>query len=291
MSGCADNRSAGSNTDSPSLLPTQSPREPTRPVLADQVDPSPSTSGPRFSAEGAFFYGPAKGYIQTPAGGSPGSTSHNRPRLGELGIHDAYIGRVTLAGQWDHNEVFGGAEIIRLSGSGTLRNDLTTHGNTFVAGTSVSVDESLDWYRFGYRYRFDLLPAANDVPQLLLAPYADGVIWNFSYSVHGGGARASRAYIKPSAQLGIQATWTPGGGPFSLNADLSASPPGISSLPFVAAEQIDARYRFVETGRFSASALIGVRMEEINFFDSQRVPNHIRADLGPMGVVGVVIGF
>jgi len=260
------------------------------PVFADQID-SPPAASPRFSAEGDFFYGPAKGYVQTPAGGSPGSTSHNRPRLGELGIHDAYIGRATIAAQWDHNEVFGGAEIIRLSGDGTLRNDLTTHGATFATGTSVSADVSLAWYRFGYRYHADFFPADNGAPQLSLAPYADGVIWNFSYSVRRGGSRASRAYIKPSGQLGLQAAWIPRGGPFSLNADVSASPPGISSLPFIAAEQIDARYRLIDTGRFSASVLLGVRMEEINFYDSQRVPNHIRADLGPLGVVGVLIGF
>jgi hypothetical protein len=277
--------------ETPATGPITADQQALRPVLADQdASPTPSSTA-RFSADGDFFYGPVKGYVQTPAGGSPGSTRHNRPRLGELGIHDAYIWQVTFTGQWDHNEVYGGAEIIRLSGNGTLRNDLTTHGSTFAAGTSVSSDVSLDWYRFGYRYHLDLFPAANDVPQLRLAPYAGGVIWNFSYSVRGGGARASRAYIKPSGQLGIQAAWAPLGGPFSLNADLSASPPGISSLPFIAAEQIDARYRFIDTGRFSASALLGVRMEEINFFDSQRVPNHVRADLGPMGLVGVVIGF
>jgi hypothetical protein len=260
-------------------------------LLADQIDGNEGSAKLHFSAEGDFFYGPAKGYIQTPAGGAPASTSHNRPRLGELGIHDAYIGRATLAGMWDRNELFGGAEIIRLSGSDTLREDLTTHGTTFAAGTSVSSDVSLDWYRFGYRYHLNFFPTENDAPQLLLAPYADGVIWNFSYNVRGGGDRASRAYIKPSGQVGMQAAWSPGGGRFSLNADLSASPPGISSLPFIAAEQIDARYRFIETMHFSLSGLLGVRMEEINFHDHQRVPNHIRADLGPLGVVGVVVGF
>ena len=288
--GCAAERSDRISSDSASDRILGVPQEVTHPTLADQLDPPPP-AGPRFWAEGDFFYGPIKGYLQTPAGGAPGSTSHNRPRLGELGIHDAYIGQATLAATWDHNELFGGAEIIRLSGNDTLHEDLTTHGTTFAAGTSVSSDVSLDWYRFGYRYHAGFFPAANDVPQLLLAPYADVLIWDFSYSISGGGAHASRAYIKPTGQLGIQAGWAPGGGAFSLNLDLSASPPGISSLPFIAAEQLDARYRFVETGRFSASALLGVRFEQINFFDDQTVPNHIRADLGPMGVVGVVIGF
>jgi len=278
--------------DDPQAAKSGTPAQrPAQPILADQIDPRPSSGDPRFYVEGKFFFGPIDGYVQTPAGGEPGSTSHNRPRLGELGIHDAYIGQVTAAGLWGHNEVFGGAEIIRLSGDNTLDSDLVTHGTTFTAGTSVSSDVSLDWYRIGYRYHFDLLPAANNVPQLLLAPYADAAFWDFNYDISGGGAHTSRGYIKPTVQLGIQAAWAPGGGRFSLAADLSASPPGISSVPFIAAEQIDARYRFVETGRFSASGLVGVRFEQFNYEDNQTVSNHVHADLGPMGVVGVVMEF
>src|SRR5882724_5812825 len=99
----------------------------------------------QLSASGGFLYGPVKGFIQTPAGGQPGSTSHNRPRLGELGIDAASVGVVNVSGEWGAHEAFVGAEIIRLGGTGTLRSDLVTHGTTFAAGTDVRSDVSLDW--------------------------------------------------------------------------------------------------------------------------------------------------
>jgi hypothetical protein len=252
---------------------------------------APATDAPRFSLEGAFFYGPVKGYVQTPAGGSPGSTSQRRPRLGELGIHDAAIENVTAAVGWGPHEVFGGGEIIRLSGSDTLRSDLVSHGTSFAAGTVIHGDVTLDAFRVGYRYHLGFLPADNGQPQVTLAPSIDALFWNFGYTATAGASRASRSYLKPTVQGGINARYTPGGGRFSLEADLSASPPGISSFPFIASEQLSARYRFIDTPRFALTGLLGVRFDQMNFYDNQRIPNHIRADFGPMGVIGAEIRF
>lgn len=238
-----------------------------------------------------FFGGPIKGFVQTPAGGSPGSTDRHRPRLGELGIHDAFIGMASASYASGPNELFAGLEFIDLSGSGTLRNDLVTHGVTFPAGTRVRSDVSLDWYRLGYRYRFNFLAAENGAPQLSAAPYVDGVLWNFDYRIRGDGVRTSRGYLKPTVQLGLNASWNPGGGRFFLDADASAGPPGVSSLPFIAAEQLSARYRFIDTGRFTLDGVLGIRFEQLNYYDNQRVSNHIRSDLGPLGVVGVHMTF
>jgi hypothetical protein len=38
-------------------------------------------------------------------------------------------------------------------------------------------------------------------------------------------------------------------------------------------------------------SILGIGYEEINFEDNQPVPNHIHADLGPLGVVGVRVRF
>lgn len=241
----------------------------------------------RFALEGAAFYGPAKGYVQTPLGGAPSTTSAKRPRLGELGINSAVIGAGTLTASWDHNEVFGSAEFIRLSGSGVLGNDLLTHGVSFPAGSAVSSDVSLDTYRIGYRYRFDFASTDQGVPQITLAPSIDAAFWSFDYGISGNGNHTSRSYLLPTAQLGLLASWRPSGGPFSVDADLAASPPGIARIPFLAAEQITARYRFLHTGNFDLTGSLGVRFEQFNYFDNQTVPNHIRTDLGPMLVLGV----
>jgi hypothetical protein len=255
------------------------------------VQPEEHDNPLRFAAGGGVLVGPVDGYVQTPLGGSPGSTSHQRPRLGELGIHHATIGEFGVSAIWGPHEVFGGGEIIQLSGTESLRSDLTTHGVNFASGTVISSDVDLDWYRIGYRHHFDLLPTPNGFPQLALSPYADGVVWNFDYSIEGGGKRTSRSYLKPTAQLGLAATWQPGAGPFALMADVASAPPAISSVPFIAIEQIGAKYRIAHTSAFDVSSSVGVRFEQLNYFDHQRVPNHIRANLGPLLIVGFGIGF
>ena len=257
---------------------------------ADDLAPPPPTDF-RLSATGGFLYGPAKGFVQVPSGGQPGSTSHNRPRLGEIGIDSASIGTIAISGTWDAHEAFVGAEIIRLGGTGTLPHDLITHGTRFAPGTRVTSDVSLDWYRIGYRHHFSFDAGANGIPQFSLAPYADVVMWNFDYRLRGGGASTSRGYLKPTVQGGVQAGWRPGGGPFSLDVDLSASPPGVSSLPFIAAEHVTASYRFPVSTTASLVARAGVRFEQMNYFDNQRVPNHTRADLGPLLIVGFGVEF
>jgi hypothetical protein len=254
------------------------------------ASPTPADS-PRFSATGSFIYGPVNGYVQTPSGGAPGSTSRKRPRLGELGISTATIGAAEVDADWGPHEIFGSAEIIRLSGSESLRSDLQTHGTNFAAGTFVHSDLSMDWYRVGYRNRISLGPDNADPPKYLIAPYLDLALWNFNYQIRGGGASTSRGYLKPTVQLGIQGQWRPGSGPFSVLGDFSASPPGISSLPFIAAEQVAARYQFAATSQVSIIGTAGVRFEQFNFFDNQRVSNHVRANFGPMLIVGLGVEF
>src|SRR5438874_669898 len=66
------------------------------------------------SFQGSYLYGPADGFIQTPSGGRPGTTSRQRPRFGEMGINDASIGDVQLNLDWRRERVFFGGQFIRL---------------------------------------------------------------------------------------------------------------------------------------------------------------------------------
>jgi hypothetical protein len=236
------------------------------------------------------MYGRVDGYAQIPAGGEPGSTSSKRPRFSELGIHDATIGAGEISAYFAHHEIFVDPEIIRLSGSETLRTDLITHGQIFTAGTHVSADLSFDTYRIGYRYHF-LWTGHGPRPELDLAPYLDLDLWNFDYHITGGGHSTSRGYLKPTFQLGVSAEWSPGGGPLSIAGDFAAGPPGISSIPFIASEQLAARYRFDLTQRLNIAGTLGIRFEQYSFFDSQTVSNHIHATFGPMLVAGLGVEF
>jgi len=259
-------------------------------VAPNYLDVVTTTDNLHFAVTGTFMYGRVDGYVQIPAGGQPGTTSSKRPRFSELGIHDALIGAGEFSAFFGRSEVFVDPEIIRLSGSDTLRSDLVTHGQTFPAGTQVSSDLKFDTYRVGYRYHF-LIGGNTPRPRLDLAPYLDLDFWNFDYHISGGGHSTSRGFLKPTAQLGIAAEWAPGRGPFSIAGDFAAAPPGISSIPFIAYEQLAARYRFAPSEHLNIVGTLGVRFEQYNFFDNQTVSNHVHATFGPMVVAGIGIEF
>src|SRR6266566_929454 len=84
--------------------------------------------------ESQWMWGPVSGYLQTPSGGQPGTTSRHRPTLEELGIDTASIfdGEIR-PGVGDH-ELYVGGQWIRMSEDATLDEDLISQGNTFAAG-------------------------------------------------------------------------------------------------------------------------------------------------------------
>jgi hypothetical protein len=239
---------------------------------------------------GQYRYGPVHGFVQTPAGGNPGSTSRNRPRLGEIGIHDASVFDGEASVEWGPHEVFGGAQIVRLSGRDTLRSSLVSHGVSFPAGANVQSDVQLDSYRIGYRYGLVLTRSANDTPEVTLTPSAAVGLWQFDYRLRSGPLDAARSYGKPTVLGGLRAEWRPGGGRFGVEGEMSGSPP-VPGMPQLYSEQVLARYRFLERGRLIMDAGLGVAFEQMYFKDNQRVSNHISADFGPQLLVSLRVNF
>ena len=290
---------------SPSSSPPSSPAA-TSPLYANIIAPpaGPATDDREFTLAlaGTFLYGEVRGYVQTPSGGEPGTTSKERPKFSEIGIDNASIGdgQLTAAfGEGRRNEVYAGGQFIRLSGSDTLTSDLVSHSVTFPAGTRVSSDVQLDWYRVGYRYRFELndvtalcgVPSDPALDDFSLYPSVGGAFLNFDYRLDGaGGQRAKRSYIKGNVQFGLEFEWRPHKGPFSLTIGGYAAP-NFSSLPGIYYEELAAHFRFLDTRKVDATATLGVALEQMDYKDDQQVSNHIHADFGPMLVAGVELRF
>src|SRR3954469_7576102 len=81
---------------------------------ADQV----MESGRKFhlTLETSWLYGPVSGHLQTPSGGRIGTSSPDRPTLGEIGINTASIFDVeAMPARGDHGIYFG-FQWVRLSG-------------------------------------------------------------------------------------------------------------------------------------------------------------------------------
>jgi hypothetical protein len=247
----------------------------------------------RFSLEGSFLIGPANGYVQTPAGGQPGTTSPRRPKLDEIGIDTVTAYDVAGNASFGPHQLYLGAQFVRLSGDATLDQPLVTQGQSFPAGTPVSSDLTLDWYRAGYRYAFafDTDPGRPG-DELLLAPSAGAALLDFHYRLHSrnpAGPTADRSYSKLAPQLGLDAEYalTPR---LSLAADVLCSLP-ISNTPFILSTELAAKYRVVHSTHADLDALLGVAYEHISYEDNQPTPNHISVDLGPMLLLGLTLHF
>jgi hypothetical protein len=258
---------------------------------APSATPLDGVDEPNFSLQATYLYGPANGFVQTPSGGEPGTTSRKRPRLDEVGIDDASIADAEGRARWGPQEAYAGGQWVRLAGEDTLADDLISQGRTFPAASDVSSDVKLDWYRVGYRYRFEWDDRSTGRPVFTLAPGVGADLLDFGYTLDGtsGGERADRSYIKAGAQLGLEADWHITNR-WSLVADTLCSVP-IPNTPFIVKADLTARYRLLTRRRWDVTALAGIGYERIEYEDDQTVPNHVQVDFGPMLVVGLNVRF
>jgi hypothetical protein len=237
------------------------------------------------NVEGSFNFGPIDGFLQTPAGGRPGTSSTHRPKFDELGVNDVAFYDTRLNAQWRHLVVYGGYQFIRLSGSDTLSQPLVSHGVAFAARDRLSTDDQLDWSRAGAGWSFVFLDHRLD-----LTPKAELALFNFQYHLSSASRSADRSYIKGCARVGIDSK-------FHLNRILSVNLDGSASLPLSNTPQIatltaTASLRFLpESHRLKPHLFGGVGMEWIDYEDNQSLPNHIKADIGPFLTAGITATF
>lgn len=253
----------------------------------------PYQSPLQFSLTGTYLYGSARGFAQVPKGGHNGTSNFQRPQFHSIGINTANIADVELSAAWaSYGEFFGGAQFIPLSGAAfTGPKTLTTAGITYPAHARVASDINLSWYRIGYRYPFVLSTARNGVPDMVLTPYVETLIWTFDYNLTVRKARtANRAFNEAGFQVGASFAWRPNGGPLSLEATLGSFPQ-FANFATISVESLDLRYRFYDWQRFRFSGLLGVTWEQQNFKDHQPLPNHISADFGPLLTAGLQVQF
>jgi hypothetical protein len=275
------------------------------PLLADYVlDESGPLVPYHFTFTPRFLVGPVSGFIQAPKGKLASTSTFHRPRMSELGIHDALIPDLELAVSRGPHEIYAGIQIIRFTGTQTLRHKLVTDGDTFAKKKRVRADENLDWYRLGYRYSIPLLQGEDGIPRLTITPQAELVWWTFEYRVKAGNGTnqstgqpngktvADKSYDYFTGRGGASIEWRPFGGPFSLEGKAMADPKVGGTIPFVATEEFVAKYRMLESKRYGMTVSGGVMFQQMDFNDGQKPrANHIKADFGPLFEIGVNINF
>ena len=240
------------------------------------------------SPEASFRYGEIHGFVQTPLGGSPGTTSPQRPTFKELDIKDAAMGDVSLTAGLYNNAIYSSARIVELSGKDVLDSPLISHGTIFPAGSLVKGDVQLNYYRVGYQYSF--LYSDDQGAALGFHPAVGLVLWDFKYTLNGlGDLTADRSYIKPAPQIGLNWEWMPKGR-FSVSGDVAGSLP-ISDMPFIFSTEVVGRFRLWGKEGFRGFLFLGIGYDRIEYKDKQDVPNHIKADIGPEFLTGLQVHF
>ena len=242
---------------------------------------------PSIRVEGAFQYGLIDGYLQTPAGGKPGTTSPSRPTLDELGFDRVSIYEGSARVQWARHTVYGGAESIRMSGDEVLVRPLVSQNVMFDAGDRVDAYVQLDWYRLGYLRPFKGWSGHRN--DLSLSLGGDVALFDFHYTLDGTAGSVDRSYAKVAVRLGGELGWT-------LTPRLSVCARAFESLPFSNTPSIltlglRGYCRLVESQRLRADAYVGVGWSRIDYEDNQTVPNHIHAEMGPLLEAGMRLCF
>jgi hypothetical protein len=235
----------------------------------------------------ALLRGPAHGRVQTPRGGEPGTTSSHRPTLDELGIDNADPGDFWASVSRGHHGFYFGGRIVHLSGDSTLDTPLVSQGITFPAGSPVDAKVKFDWYRFGYRYIFPFDVRGRTIE---IYPSIGGTILEFRYTLSSLGIETvDRSYAKLGAQAGVGGTW-PFMDRFSLTVEARAPMP-VPHWPQITSAQAVVKYRFLKRDDLAISGMVGLDYNWISYKDSQRVPNDIKADIGPLGLLGLEVSF
>lgn len=239
------------------------------------------------SLDGKFLWGPINGFVQIPTGGQPGSTSVDRPTFEELDINFVSMGDIAGGLGWTDHALYGGARLIRLSGDSVLTRPLVSQGITFPAGSPVSSDIQLDWYRGGYRYRFAYANEEGD--QISFAPAVGFALLNFDYELRGTTGAAQRGFTEGALQLGVEGDWSPKG-PFSVSAGIMSTLP-VSDWPLIFSIQATGGYQLWGEGDRGGRVVLGIGFDRIQFEDDQTIPNKIDANLGPLLLVGLEVSF
>ena len=234
--------------------------------------------------------GEARGFLQTPRGGTPGTTSRRRPTLSELDAQGAGELGVRIRALFRRSELFLEGSALSLAGNDVLDEDLVSQGTTFPAGTLVDSSSALGIWRLGYRYRFDVRTGRRGALQIRPGVGATG-LW-VDYRLDGYRfARADRSYFHVAPHVDVALEWRPC---VTSRWWLSASVG--QTLPFLMPDSnqmnlfdANVRVNFDFAKRWTVFLETGYR--SIDWHDAQAVENHVQVDYGPFIGAGLAFRF
>jgi hypothetical protein len=208
-------------------------------------------------------YAPISGYLQTPAGGNPGTSDRKRPTFKELGVDDATYTDVDLYYQRGPYVPYVAMRFLSADSSGILDENLTTQGQSFLKGEPYSQKTSFDIYRLGLKRDLTYF-----TPKIELA------FMDFNYDFRTAGASAKRSYVKPAVRLGAEKSFN--FDRLDVEIEASGSVP-LSNTPDIYSVGVEVKYGIAE----GLNVGVGVQYFYLDYEDNQDLPNHLRLEMKP----------
>jgi hypothetical protein len=208
-------------------------------------------------------YAPVSGYLQTPAGGKPGTSDIKRPAFKELDIDDTSYIDIDLYYESGDYTPYIGVRLIDIDSSGILEKDLTTRGQTFLKDESYDHKTSFNIYRLGLKY---------DVAYL--SPKLELAVMDFDYRLESGGIQVKRSYAKSAVRLGAEKRFSVDTVDVIFEASASVPLPNTPQIYTVGAV---AKYWFTD----HVNVGLDVQYFYLDYEDSQDLPNHVRLEMQP----------
>ena len=219
-------------------------------------------------AEGLEFkvkggYAPITGYVQTPAGGEPGTSDIKRPTFSEVGVNNTTYFDVDLEYNKYKYRPYLGMRFLSIASTGIVEEDLTTRNQTAFAGEAFDFKTSFNIYRFGVKRDF-----------AWISPKAEVALMDFKYEFKSPSVQAERSYAKAGYRLGAEKLFRFDQFEIVLEASASIPIPNTVDLYTVG---IEAKYHLTSYLNMG----VEVQYFYLNYKDGQELPNHLRLEMRP----------
>lgn len=214
------------------------------------------------------------GFIQTPKGGSAGTTSMGRPTFDE--VHTHYNTFYSLGADIDYRDYFGLFNYYHFEphGSATLAQALITHNQFIPQGSFFDMFLKFDWYSLGFGKKFHPSSRTTFSPSLLIS-------WvKYHYEFSAPPIESARNFSLVGANFGLKLEHylTP-----TLLANIDALIPlPLSNIKIV---NLNTGLAFVlpTTLKVKVIPRIAVGWLQLEYKDEQPIPNYIRYRASPYG--------
>lgn len=236
-----------------------------------------------FTVYGSGNFAPLSGFIQVPAGGTPGTSSIEKPTFNQLGLTQTSFYQLGFEYDNDWLGFYGQYQHLRPAGHEYLNENITTHGIFLPKNTSVASDNKFDLYRVGINHRFFLSD------KFVLAPELEITSLHFAYEFATPILHSSRAFHSMTERLGLEVEYYLSKSIY-LSGNAATSIPKTSNLQ-VQTANADVNFKIAKNKDFETTVFTGVGYEKIHFEDKQTLPNNINLVASPMAELGIKFSF